>query len=389
MLLNATPQPIECLVLPANLTGEKGRNRAQSPDLQQISAKNDLEAIQIWLLEFADSPQTLRTYRKDIERLLLWCIIERQIGISDLTRDDLRDYQIFMADPKPKERWCGQRRSRQHPDWRPFERPLSAHSIAQAITIINALFNYLVEAGYLIGNPLCLMRRQVRRQQHQKDQLSERYLEQGCWQALMNYVEQLPQETARQQTQYERCRYLFHVFYFLGARISEVANHTMASIKQHRGKWWWHVTGKGEKTQRIPLTEPMQEALIRYRHFYDLPALPASDESHALFMNLNGTKSVTDNQIYRLVKHVFNDCADSLADTRPDFADKLCRASPHWLRHTTITHQADAGIDLRHIKRHARHESIETTMLYQHMEDDKWHDAMALYKMPKHENIDV
>ena len=376
------PQPIESLQLPPNLTGERGRNRASASDMQHISATNDLQAIQSWLLEFSDSPQTLRTYRKEAERLLLWSLIERQTAFSDLTRDDLRDYQVFMTNPQPKERWCGPRRPRQQSSWRPFEAPLTEHSIAQAITIINALFNYLVEAGYLAGNPLGLMRRQLRRRRSQKEHLSERYLEQGCWQALMQYVNQLPQETPRQKIDYERYRYLFHIFYLLGARISEVADHTMGSIKPHRGKWWWHATGKGQKTQKIPLTEPMQAALMRYRSFYKLTPLPTLDEPHALFMNLSGSKAVTNNQIYRLLKQVFLDCAETLADERPDYAEKLRKASPHWLRHTAITHQADAGIDLRHIKRHARHESIETTMLYQHLEDDQWHDAMAEHQMP-------
>lgn len=376
------PKPMEYLQLPFNLTGEQGQNRTTSSERQHISANNDLHAIQSWLLEFSDSPQTLRTYRKEAERLLLWSLIERQTAFSDLTRDDLRDYQTFMTNPEPKRRWCGPRRPRQHADWRPFEGPLTEHSMAQAITIINALFNYLVEAGYLAGNPLGLMRRQLRRRCLQKESLSERYLEHGCWNALIHYVEQLPQETPRQKINYERYRYLFHVFYLLGTRISEVASHTMASIKLHRGKWWWHVTGKGQKTQRIPFTEPMQAALMRYRTVYGLPARPEPDEPHALFMNLSGTKGVTDNQIYRLMKQIFLDCADTLADSRPDYAQTLRKASPHWLRHTAITHQADAGIDLRHIKRHARHESIETTMLYQHAEEDQWHEAMTEHKMP-------
>lgn len=76
-------------------------------------------------------------------------------------------------------------------------------------------------------------------------------------------------------------------------------------------------------------------------------------------MNLNGTQAVTSNMIYRLVKRVFMDCAGSIAKIRPDFAMKLRKASTHWLRHTSITHQVDAGIELRYIKLNARHDSVE------------------------------
>ena len=85
--------------------------------------------------------------------------------------------------------------------------------------------------------------------------------------------------------------------------------------------------------------------------------------------------------IYRIVKKLFLDCAVSIANDRPDLANNLKQASPHWLRHTSITHQTDAGIELRYIKRSARHESVETTMLYQHAEDDEWHDAMSVHNV--------
>ena len=83
------PTPLEYLDAPGELTGETGTNRAPSFITKQISANNDLQAIQSWLAEFNDSPQTHRTYRKEAERLLLWSLIEKQKPLSSLTRDDL------------------------------------------------------------------------------------------------------------------------------------------------------------------------------------------------------------------------------------------------------------------------------------------------------------
>ncbi len=163
--------------------------------------------------------------------------------------------------------------------------------------------------------------------------------------------------------------------------MSEVANSQMKSVKQIRGKWWWQVIGKGQKTQLIPVNDSMLNALIRYRQFYGLSQLPQHDDQMPLFMNLNGTQGVSNNMIYRLVKKTFLDCAEAVKNSRPDFYTKLKQASTHWMRHTSITHQADAGIELRYIKRHARHESVETTMLYQHAEEDQWHDAMSQHRM--------
>ena len=46
--------------------------------------------------------------------------------------------------------------------WRPFAGPLGPSSQRQALSILNAMFSWLVEAGYLAGNPLALSRRKRR-----------------------------------------------------------------------------------------------------------------------------------------------------------------------------------------------------------------------------------
>jgi len=42
-------------------------------------------------------------------------------------------------------------------------------------------------------------------------------------------------------------------------------------------------------------------------------------------------------------------------------------------RHSAASHQADAGTDIRFIQKNLRHASIETTGIYLHAEDDRWH----------------
>ncbi len=52
-----------------------------------IDANNDAEAIASFLNEYKDSPATLRSYAKEIERLLLWCIHVGKVNISSIKRD--------------------------------------------------------------------------------------------------------------------------------------------------------------------------------------------------------------------------------------------------------------------------------------------------------------
>ena len=104
--------------LPALEFGHGGIFR--NPGQSLISARNDLEAVSIWLANFADSTNTLAAYRKELERLLLWAADTRGKSLSSLTTDDYLAYRAILADPQPHERWCGPKVSRHDPRWRPF-----------------------------------------------------------------------------------------------------------------------------------------------------------------------------------------------------------------------------------------------------------------------------
>jgi site-specific recombinase XerD len=371
--------PIEILKTPENLDGKTGKNRAPVTEHKQIAADNDATAINAWLNEFHNSPQTHRAYRKEAERLLLWSIVEQGKPLSSLTREDMTTYQQFLASPHPTDRWCGPRKPRHNPDWRPFQGPLSESSRAQALSILSALFSFLVETGYLAGNPIGLIRKRLRAKD--TNAKVERFFEQELWALMCGYIEALPRDTDSENRYYERIRYLISFFYLMGARINEVATHRMDSFHHRRGQWWWQVLGKGNKRESIPVNQTMLKALIRYRRHYGLTDLPAPADETPIFMNLAGNKPVTANRIHYMIKALFSDIADQIEDEYPHYADKLRQASAHWLRHTSITHQTDAGIDLRFIQRNARHSSVDTTTLYQHTEDDHWHRSMQVHTL--------
>lgn len=378
-----SPQPLERLLVPTDLDGRNGSNRAGAGTVRQLAADDDLQAIQTWLSEFQDSPQTLRHYRKEAERLLLWALLERGKPLSSLTRDDCVLYEKFLANPQPQARWCGPRAPRFSPAWRPFLGPLTAASRRTALLVINSLLSYLVKAGYLAGNPLALIKRRVRSENAPVQLGVERFLEQTQWQALQDTVAALPQETERQQRYYERARFLLAILYLLGPRVSEIANHTMGSFVEIRGRWWWLVTGKGQKTARVPVNQDMLQALQTYRRFRNLRPLPEPGDPAPLIPNLRDTAGITDNMIYRIIKDLVQQAATRMEATDPYQADKLRRASTHWLRHTSITHQADAGIDLNYLRRNARHSKLDTTGLYLHAEDEQWHEAMQQHRLKR------
>jgi len=141
-----------------------GYNRA-TDSKQLINAESDAEVISAFLDEYKDSPNTLSSYAKEIERLLLWCIHVSDTGLTELTREDIVQYESFITDPEPFGLWCGKKVARLkkdgsiNPDWRPFFKPLSKSSSKKALKILDSFFSYLVEMHYLQGNPVALNRR--------------------------------------------------------------------------------------------------------------------------------------------------------------------------------------------------------------------------------------
>ena len=146
--------------LPPDLNGSSGTNRAFGTGCQ-IVAKNDIEAICVWLAEYRESSHTLRSYQREVLRLLLWAVEVRREPLSSLTREDFMLFEVFLSDPA-----CRISLRRQN-----FFQPggsspsLSVQSRQQTIGILSNLFNYLVSAGDLAANPLSLRRGRRRKTQ--------------------------------------------------------------------------------------------------------------------------------------------------------------------------------------------------------------------------------
>ncbi|TVR58721.1 MAG: integrase [Candidatus Competibacteraceae bacterium] len=367
-------------LLPVELDGSSGGNRATG-NHPQIAARNDPEAIRAWLARYADTPTTFQSYRKEAERLLLWSVLQAGKPLSSLTHEDLLHYQEFLADPQPVERWIMPVRRkvpRADPRWRPFAGPLAPTSRRQAIIILNALFAWLVGAGYLAGNPLALSRRRARKA---KPRIA-RYLDETLWSEVKLTIESLPRETPRDRAHHLRVRWLFSLLYLCGLRISEVAGNTMGGFFRRSGsdggeRWWLEITGKGHRTRLVPATGELMAELARYRQAHDLPSLPQTGEETPLLLPIHGRpEAMTRSAVHLIVKTVFSRTAERLRAAGPDRrfqADLLEQASAHWLRHTAGSRMADGQLDLRHVRDNLGHANLSTTSHYLHAEDDERH----------------
>lgn len=80
---------------------------------------------------------------------------------------------------------------------------------------------------------------------------------------------------------------------------------------------------------------------------------------------------ITSTRLWQVVRRFFKLAADIIGSDHPAAADKLRRASPHWMRHTHATHALDRGAELTIVRDNLRHASVSTTSVYLHSDEVK------------------
>ncbi len=337
----------------------------------KIRATTDIEALERWLDEYFDKATTFRTYKKEGERFLVWCVHVRKVTLSDLLRDDVEAYVSFLRNPEPRDVWCGARRQRSADGkrlWHPFAGPLSDKAIKMAITILSSFLSFLVDANYVTHNPFALIRRKSRftiSSEEQALQVHERILTTEEWQAFLLTVRSAD----------ARARFMVSMLYFLGLRIDELAKARWHDCKRLQGKWWFFVCGKNNRLGKIPVNTELLHAIMTYRHHHDMAPLPDPLDDTPIFKSPRGELGLTSRHISTIIKSLAQKAAQQFLVGTPSH-EKLKRLSPHWLRHLSASRQDLAGISLTHIKSNLRHENEQTTRIYVHAFDDERHRDM-------------
>lgn len=241
------------------------------------------------------------------------------------------------------------------------------------------MLSWLVEAGYLAGNPLALSRRK-RRQQAPR---VSRFLPMEHWEVVKSTIEAMPVTNERDRRHASRCRWLFSLLYIGGLRVSEICETTMGGFFSRRGtdgreRWWLEITGKGGKTRLVPATGELMAELMRYRKVFGLSPLPPEGDTVPLVVPLIGAlKPMARSAIHEIVKAVARESAARLRSKGPEFeaaAAHIEQASTHWMRHTAGSHLSEKA-DLKVVRDNLGHANISTTSIYLHSEDDARHDA--------------
>ncbi|RZS84268.1 phage integrase family protein [Pigmentiphaga kullae] len=392
-----TPQllPFERISRVASqLDGSRGQNRATAFCL--IGADNDLEAIQSYLYKFRGRDKTLRAYRKELERFLLWCVGLRRCALSSVLTDDCEAYKDFLA--APDHAWIGAKAPRTSSRWRPFERVLSPESQRYAVGLLRAFFDWLVKVRYLGGNPWTTVSDPLVVARESAMQI-EKALPAVLWDRLIGPGGILAKAVDSAMTQPDAKQYLLartavELMGATGIRREEAANAIRGKLapieepkglKLHDPLWELGVLGKRSRWRSVVLPGYIVELIKQHwtdrGHDFDDPrnaemalispvVVPSTPTARAKHISGECSASLTGNGfsadgLYTVVKTaLLRLSSDENVDLDDGERTLLRRAAPHALRHTFATQATANDVPLDVVQSVMGHVSQRTTAIY-------------------------
>jgi len=360
--------PWERLQLPRNLDGSRGAFRAP-PRRCVLSARNDYQAVQAWL-DLHESAATQRAYRKEVERLMLWAMIEQGKALSSLTTEDAVAYRAFLRNPRPARRWVGPVAPRTSPQWRPFQGPLSARSAAYAMSVLTSLFRWLNEKRYLAANAFSGVRVKAGREGGSP---RSRSFNDHEWQQIRSAADTLEDKGWKPEAA-RRLRFILDFAAGTGLRNSELVRARLGQIsRDEHGNRWIDVVGKGNKAGRVVVPPISSLALDRYLVARGLSIMEANWQRKTPLINRLGREeaNLTGARLWAITRRFFQQASADLAAVNRPLSERLLQASPHWMRHTHASQALDRGASLVTVRDNLRHASISTTSVYVHTDELK------------------
>jgi len=163
----------------------------------------------------------------------------------------------------------------------------------------------------------------------------------------------------------KRDRALLDAMLYAGLRCEEVAHLTMDSLQQDRGRWWFVLAGKGSKTRRVKIADPLYESLAAW---LAVTGRAAGQGTGPIFVSVNrgdnlGELALNTSAINQMVA-LYGAQAGLSPENGPN------RLSPHDLRRTCARTAYDNGAPLPLIQQMLGHANISTTMQYIGVQED-------------------
>ncbi|MCY2960505.1 MAG: tyrosine recombinase [Planctomycetota bacterium] len=303
---------------------ERGVARAPAPALGASFAADVQDLLVSLRAEAGLAPNTLRAYRRDLERFLR---VAESRGIARFEEVDA----TLVVDHLGDLRGAG----------------YAEASVARALASVRVLARHLVQENRLKRDPTAL--------------IAAPRLARPLPRAIAPIdVESLlaaprdPRWAPRHPWRAERDLALLEVLYASGARVSEAANLRLDGLDPALRVV--RLVGKGSKVRLVPLGERAASALKAWIA-NGRRTRPGAARSVHVFLGAQG-RTMTRGEAWRVVRDAAR------------VAGLAVPASPHALRHSFATHLVEGGADLRAVQEMLGHASIRTTEVYTHLDAD-------------------
>nr|MBS0037916.1 site-specific tyrosine recombinase XerD [Saprospiraceae bacterium] len=282
---------------------------------------------QYLLLEQGLAKNTLSSYTSDLEFFAEFCQNrENQLAVNEVDTAHIEEFLSFL-----------------------YDKNIQSSSQARYLSSLKAFFRYAMLENIVQKDPV--------------DILQGPKLERKLPEILsVDEVNQLMDSMDLSQTFATRNRALLETLYACGLRVSELCNLQLSNL--HAEVELIKVHGKGNKERWVPISNLALTHLNNYIQ-YERRTGKIVDED-IIFLNNRG-KKLTRQSVFLILKKA---CQQAGINKK---------VSPHTLRHSFATHLLKGGADLKAIQSMLGHESITTTEIYTHIDQDYLREAILKF----------
>ena len=232
-----------------------------------------------------------------------------------------------------------------------YDSDFNARSQARIVSGMRAFYRYLIYARQREDDPTELLDA-PKIGMHLPDVLTVEEI-----QSIMDVIDLSTPEGHRNRAMVE-------VMYGCGLRVSELVTLRLSNLFFDDG--FIKVVGKGNKERLIPIGETAKKMVNLYLQGKRKELKIKKGEEDYVFLNRRGAH-LTREMVFMLVKKWVKAAG----------IDKT--VSPHTFRHSFATHLIEGGADLRAVQEMLGHESITTTEIYTHLDQDYLRTNIALF----------
>ncbi len=259
------------------------------------------------------SPHTLSNYQRDLQRFVVYADEHDLLQWRDIQATVIQDYVAVR-----------------------HRHGISAKTIQRELSALRSFFNYLITENKLKLNPAAdVQAPRVSRKLPKTldtDQVSQ----------LLDINDD--------SLLGKRDKAILEVFYSSGLRLAELAGLNLTDMDLRQGML--NVTGKGNKTRKLPLGS---KAIMALKDWLKQRATMTIADQDAVFLSQRGkrlsVRSIQQRLQYWAAKQGMNG-----------------RLHPHMLRHSFASHMLESSGDLRAVQELLGHSDISTTQIYTHLD---------------------